>query len=115
MTAASIFNPICLLSLGGFPTSASGSDPGFKAAPLHGVLEHRRSLCASFKNRVSVSYSLLPTLGASGLRSQTFAGFIFPVQGSQAGEPNVGLRPLVPRGEPPIVIVLLFAYPGCGS
>ena len=94
---------------------ASGSDPGFKAAPLHGDLEHGRSLGASFKNGVSVSYIPVRTLGPSGLRSQTFGAFIFPVQGSQAGEPNVGLRPLIPWGEPPIVVVLLFACPGCGS
>ena len=40
----------------------------------------------------------LPSL-ESGLQSQTFWGLVFPVQESQTGEPDVGLRTLVSWGE----------------
>ena len=62
----------------------------------------REVLCASFKSGVCVSHSPLALLEVSlgGLQSQTFWGLVFPGQDPQAGEPDVGLGPLTPRGEP---------------
>ena len=83
-------------SLGGSPRSA---DPGSVQITVPvlglGVCE---ILCAHFKSRVSVSYSLLALLYSSpiGLQSQMVPGLVFLVQDSQPGEPEVGLGPLVP-------------------
>ena len=41
-----------------------------------------------------------PEISPAGFQSQTFWGFIFPVQDPQAGGPSVELRPLAPWGEP---------------
>ena len=70
-------------------------------------------LCAPFKSGISISYSLLALLNVSptDLQSQMFWGLVFLVQDSWAGEPDMGLRPLTPLGEP-----LQCNYPPvCGS
>ena len=56
----------------------------------------------SFKSGVSISHSPLARLEGSParLQSQMFFGLDFLVQGPQAGEPDMGLRPLTPWGEP---------------
>lgn len=93
-------------SPGGFPGSASGSDTGsfhsFQIiASALGLLACE--ICMSFLSVESlISYSPLasPYVIPSGLQSQMFWGLIFPVQDPQAGELDVGLRPLTPWGEP---------------
>lgn len=54
----------------------------------------------SFKSGVSLSYSPPATQSKSpaGFQSQTFWGFVFLGQDSQAGEPSVRLGLLTPWG-----------------
>ena len=89
-------------SLGGSPRSAGGSDPGsFQTTASALGPRAYEILCAPFKSGISISHIPLGLLKVSpaGLQSQKFWGLVFPVQDSQAGEPNVGLGPLTPWGE----------------
>ena len=58
------------------------------------TLEHVRFLCVSFKSEVPLAPSPmgLPKLKPADLQSQILWGYAFPVQGPQAGEPDLGLR-----------------------
>ena len=70
-------------------------------------------LCVLFKSEISISPNPLglPKVSVTGLLSQMLWALIFPVQDCYAGEPEVGLRPLTPLGEP-----LQYNYsPVCGS
>ena len=59
-------------------------------------------LCAPFKSEVSISSNSLglSKVSPTGLQSQMLWGLIFLVQNPQAGEPDMGLSPLTPLGEP---------------
>ena len=59
-------------------------------------------LCALFKSKVSIFPSPLGLLKVSstGLQSQMLWKLIFPMQDTWAREPDVGLGPLIPLGEP---------------
>ena len=107
MAAASIFvqneSQLPSSSLGGSPRSASGSDSGsFQITASALGPQVCEILCVPFDSGVSISHSPLtpPKISPTGFQSQTFCGLIFPVQNSGAGEPNVGLGPLAPWGEP---------------
>ena len=108
IAAASIFVPRrcpnCFLSLQEALQDQQGglTQASFKVLPLCKDSEHVRFLCAPFKSRVLFSYSplALPYASPAGLQSLAFRGLITPVQDPQAGEPNAGLRPLTPWGEP---------------
>ena len=90
-------------SLGDSTGSAGGSDPtSFQITASALGLGVCEILCVPFKSGVSISHSLLALLKVSptGLQSQTFWGLVFSVQDPRAGEPDVGLEPLAPWGEP---------------
>ena len=60
------------------------------------VLEHVRFLCVPFKGGICFPpSSMSPKSKPGGLQSQMLWGPIFLVQKTQAGEPDVGLKPLV--------------------
>ena len=70
------------------------------------------SLCALFKNEISVSPSPMELLHTSptGLQCQMFCVLFLPVPDPQAWGPDVGLRTLTPIGES-----LWYSYfPVCG-
>ena len=92
-----------IVSLKDSSGSAGGTNPSscqFTASSLGPAVYE--ILCALFKSEVSIFSSPLGFLKVSpaDLQSQMLWGFIFPVLVPQAEEPNVGLRPLTPLGEP---------------
>ena len=92
------------------PRSVVRSDPGFSQIPASSPRPGTcKILCAPFKGRVSIAHSPLglPKVSPTGLQSQRFWELIFPAQDPQAGEPNVGLRPLVPWRGPLVVVIML--------
>ena len=92
-----------LASLGDSPRPAGKSGPGSYQITAFALSPRACDiLCTPFKNEVSVSPSPvgLLILSPAGLKSQMFWELIFPVQGPQAGEPDVGLRTLTAVGEP---------------
>ena len=92
-----------LASLGDSPRPAGRSDPcsyqivAFALGP--GACE---ILCAPCKSEVSIFLSPLelPKLSPTGLPSHMLWEFVFPEKDPWAGDPNVGLRTLMPVGEP---------------
>ena len=90
-------------SPGDSPRSAGRTDPGSSQitafVPGPGVCE---IFCVPFKREISISLSPLglQKVRPTGLQSQMLWGPILPVQDYEAGEPEVGLRPLIPLEEP---------------
>ena len=82
----------------------------FQAAASALGLRESKFVCNPLKNRVSVSHTppALPDISPTGFQTQILWVFIFPVQVSQAGEPDVELRPLAPQWGP-----LWLWYPSC--
>lgn len=70
-------------------------------------------LCVPFRSEVSIFSSPvgLSKLSSTSLQSQIFWGLIFPVQDTQAGEPNMRFRGLNPVGKGLNIIIFLFL--GC--
>ena len=94
---------LSLASLGNSPKSADRSDQRFFQI-TDSALGSRACeiLCVPFRSGVSVSSSPLglPKVSLTDLQIQMFWGLVFPGQYSQAGEPDMGFRPLTPWGEP---------------
>ena len=91
-----------LASLGDSPRSAGGSDPGsFHITPSALGPGACEILSVPFKSGVYFPQPLgLQKVSPAGFQSQMSWGLVFPVQGSWAEEPEEGLRPLAPWGEP---------------
>ena len=72
----------------------------FRLLLLPWVLEHVR-LSVHPLGVESVSHSLLglSEVSPTGLKAKEFCSLLFPVKDLWAGEPNVGLRPILPWGE----------------
>lgn len=90
-------------SLGDSPRSAGRSASGYCQMTTSAlILEQVRLWCAPFKSGDSISHSSLglPKVSPIGLQRQTFWGLVFPAQDRWPGEPEVGLRPFPPWGEP---------------
>ena len=100
MAASSVFHHELKLlptSLGEFAGSAGGPDPGsFQITASAAGPRECESWCVPFKSRLSVSYCPpgLPYASPESLQSRMPWGPL--VQDPQAGQPDVGPRPLRP-------------------
>ena len=115
MAAASVFVPrmssSCLLLLWEtrHDQQVGLSQAPFKILLLPWVLEHE-FLGASFKSGVSISPCPLglPKVSSTGLQSQMLWGLASWHKTLGFGDPDVGLRPIVPWEEPLQLIILPF-------
>ena len=112
--------PVASCPLEGSPRLASGSEPGsFQIiASALGLGRVRFCMCPLRVESLFPTALWLSCTQAPLPSSPDAWGLVFLVLEPQAGEPNVGLRPLVPWGEPLQLCLsscLWVTYMGCGS